>query len=207
MNGASSAYFFQADLMNLPFEDGFFDIAWSSGVIHHTPDAPQAFGAIARKVKPGGRFFVSVYGKDRHHYRLFRRLFPFARHLPVSLIYLMSVVLALPLFFAFNGALFMVRTLHRNENPPYRFLGFMIENLNYKSYGSIALNLFDQLHPPYQSTHTVDEVQQWFKSNGFCETVVTESIGMVGIRGIKNGVSKEEVTHDSILCSHRPSGA
>jgi SAM-dependent methyltransferase len=186
MNGADRTYFFQADLMNLPFEDGFFDAAWSSGVIHHTPDPRKAFGAIARKVKPGGRFFVSVYGKDRHHYRLFRHFLPFAPRLPVSLIYLLAAVLALPLFLAFNGALFMVRALHKNEKPPYRFLGFMIENIGYKSYGSIVLNLFDQLHPRYQSEHTVDEVQEWFKSNGFRETVVTESVGMVGIRGIKS---------------------
>jgi SAM-dependent methyltransferase len=183
---ASGAYFFRANLFHLPFRDDFFDVGWSSGVIHHTPDPARAFAAIARKLKPGGRLFVSVYGRNLHHYRLFRRLLPFARHLPVYLTYLLSALLAGFLYLGFNSALFLVRMLYRNNNPPYRFLGFTIENINYKSYRSILLNLFDQLHPRFQSEHSVDEVQAWFAANGFCDTVVTESIGMVGIRGTKS---------------------
>jgi SAM-dependent methyltransferase/uncharacterized protein YbaR (Trm112 family) len=181
----NSAYFFRADLFHLPFQDDFFDVGWSSGVIHHTPDPAKAFAAIARKVKPGGRLFVSVYGKDLHHYRLFRRLLPFARHLPVYVTYLLSAVLAAFLYVGFNAALFIVRMLHRNQNPPYRFFNFTIENISYKSYRSILLNLFDQLHPRFQSEHSIDEVQAWFVANGFRDTVTMESVGMVGIRGIK----------------------
>jgi ubiquinone/menaquinone biosynthesis C-methylase UbiE len=181
----NSAYFFRADLFQLPFRDDFFDVGWSSGVIHHTPDAAKAFAAIARKIKPGGQLFVSVYGKDLHHYRLFRRLLPFARHLPVYVTYLLSVVLAAFLYVGFNAALFLVRMFHRNQNSPYRFLNFTIENIGYKSYRSILLNLFDQLHPRFQSEHSVDEVQAWFAANGFRDTVIMESVGMVGIRGMK----------------------
>jgi hypothetical protein len=47
------------------------------------------------------------------------------------------------------------------------------------------LNLFDQLHPRFQSEHSVDEVQAWFAANGFRDTTIMESVGMVGIRGIK----------------------
>lgn len=193
MTSSGNAQFFRADLLKLPFRDGFFDVAWSSGVIHHTPDARKAFGAIARTVKPGGRFFVSVYGVDRHHYRLFRHFLPFTPHLPVSVTYLLSAALAVPLFVAFNGALFIIRALHKHKRPPYWFLGFTVENISYKSYRSIVLNLFDQLHPKFQSEHSVAEVQEWFKSNGFGETVVTELVGMVGIRGLKHQLSPKRV--------------
>ena len=179
------ARFFLADLFALPFKDSFFDVAWSSGVIHHTPDPAMAFASIAKKVRPGGRLFVSVYGKDLHHYRLFRRLLPFTRRLPASATYLVSVLLSGILFIAFNAALFVVRLLQGNRKPPYRFMGFTVENIDYKSYRSILLNLFDQLHPHYQSEHSIDEVQAWFVSNGFHDTVIVESIGMVGIRGTK----------------------
>lgn len=179
------AYFFKADLFSLPFRDSFFDVAWSSGVIHHTPDPARAFASIAKKVCRGGRLFVSVYGKDLHHYRLFRRFLPFTRHLPVSVTYLVSALLAAALYIAFNGALAVVRVSQRHRKPPYRFMGFTVENIDYKSYRSILLNLFDQLHPRYQSEHSIDEVQGWFRGNGFHETVVVESIGMVGIRGTK----------------------
>ena len=79
----------------------------------------------------------------------------------------------------------MVKAQRGNEKPPYRFLGFSIENTTYKTYSSIVLNLFDQLHPEFQSEHSVEEVKGWFELNGFESIVVTESSGMVGVRGIK----------------------
>lgn len=181
----SNVFFVQAELLNLPFKNGYFDVVWCSGVLHHTPDPKEAFQSIASKVKGGGRLFVSVYGKDLHHYRVFRHLLPFARRLPPSIIYILSASLAVPLYVAFNTSLVMVKALRENEKPPYKFLGFSIENTTYKTYSSIVLNLFDQLHPEFQSEHSVEEVKGWFKLNGFESIVVTESSGMVGVRGIR----------------------
>ena len=178
--------FFQADLFRLPFKDGFADIAWSSGVIHHTPNPAKAFAAIARKVKPGGRIFLSVYSKDLHHYRLLRRLMPFARHLPVACTYFLATLVAVPAYLAFNTALFLVRLMYHNRKPPYRFLGFEIENTRSQSYRGILLNIFDQIHPHYQSEHSVDEVRGWFTANGLSDVTIVESVGMVGVRGIKS---------------------
>ena len=56
-------------------------------------------------------------------------------------------------------------------------LGFSIENTTYKTYSSIVLNLFDQLHPEFQSEHSVEEVKGWFELNGLESIVVTESSG------------------------------
>jgi hypothetical protein len=126
-----------------------------------------------------------VYGTDLHHYRLFRRLLPFARHLPVSVTFVLSAILSLPLYIAFNTALALLRLRQRGQLPPYRLYVFTVENIEYKSYRSILLNLFDQLHPQYQSEHSVDEVQRWFTDNQFEHLVVVESVGMVGIRGTR----------------------
>src|SRR5262249_41241718 len=38
-----------------------FDIVVSSGVLHHTKDAPRAFASIVRKAKPGGIVVVGLY--------------------------------------------------------------------------------------------------------------------------------------------------
>lgn len=51
------------DAENLPFDDGFFDLVYSWGVIHHSPDTPRAISEIFRVLKPGGRCRVMIYNK------------------------------------------------------------------------------------------------------------------------------------------------
>ena len=53
----------QADAENLPFPDASFDLVYSWGVIHHTPDTPKAAREIIRVLKPGGTFKVMIYNK------------------------------------------------------------------------------------------------------------------------------------------------
>ena len=53
----------QADLMEAPFRDGFFDLIIADGVLHHTPDTQAAVRALYRKVRPGGQLFFYVYRK------------------------------------------------------------------------------------------------------------------------------------------------
>ena len=52
-----------ADAENLPFPDGTFDIVYSWGVIHHTPDTRCAAREILRVLRPGGRLCVMVYNR------------------------------------------------------------------------------------------------------------------------------------------------
>jgi ubiquinone/menaquinone biosynthesis C-methylase UbiE len=52
-----------SDAENLPFADGTFDLVYSWGVIHHTPDTPRAAREILRVLRPGGRFCVMVYNR------------------------------------------------------------------------------------------------------------------------------------------------
>ncbi len=53
----------QADLFKLPFRTELFDIVYSIGVLHHTPDARGAFHAIQPLVKPGGFFSIFMHGQ------------------------------------------------------------------------------------------------------------------------------------------------
>lgn len=53
-----------ADAENLPFVDASFDIVYSWGVIHHSPDTPRAFAEIARVLRPGGLARIMIY-QDR----------------------------------------------------------------------------------------------------------------------------------------------
>jgi SAM-dependent methyltransferase len=65
----------QADLFKLPFRPETFDIAYSIGVLHHTPDAKGAFQAMQPLVRRGGFFSIFVHGQgNRVLYAVNRRL-------------------------------------------------------------------------------------------------------------------------------------
>jgi len=51
------------DAESLPFEDGTFDVVYSWGVLHHTPDPAQAIREAVRMVRPGGRLCVMLYAR------------------------------------------------------------------------------------------------------------------------------------------------
>jgi SAM-dependent methyltransferase len=50
-----------ADAEKLPFEAATFDIVYSWGVLHHSPDTEQAFREVSRVLRPGGVFRGMVY--------------------------------------------------------------------------------------------------------------------------------------------------
>ncbi len=51
------------DAESLPFPDASFDLAYSWGVIHHTPRTDLAAREILRVLRPGGEFRVMVYNR------------------------------------------------------------------------------------------------------------------------------------------------
>ncbi len=55
----------QADLHRLPLRNDF-DLAYSIGVLHHTPRPGRSFAAIARHVRPGGSVACWVYGRENN---------------------------------------------------------------------------------------------------------------------------------------------
>jgi len=50
-----------ADAENLPFDDASFDIVYSWGVLHHTPNTPKAIDEAWRVLRPGGSARIMVY--------------------------------------------------------------------------------------------------------------------------------------------------
>jgi ubiquinone/menaquinone biosynthesis C-methylase UbiE len=50
-----------ADAERLPFADGSFDVVYTFGVVHHTPDTQRAVDEIYRVLKPGGLAVIGVY--------------------------------------------------------------------------------------------------------------------------------------------------
>lgn len=57
-----------ADAENLPFENTYFDIVYSFGVLHHTPDTQKAINEVYRVLKPGGEAYIMLYNKISLNY-------------------------------------------------------------------------------------------------------------------------------------------
>ena len=51
------------DAEHLDFADDTFDIVYSWGVLHHSPNTPQAFREVHRVLKPGGAARIMIYSK------------------------------------------------------------------------------------------------------------------------------------------------
>lgn len=57
-----------ADAERLPFHDNTFDVYYSNGVLHHTPETASAIREAHRILKPGGTAKVMLYHRDSWAY-------------------------------------------------------------------------------------------------------------------------------------------
>jgi ubiquinone/menaquinone biosynthesis C-methylase UbiE len=59
--------FLTGDAENLPFPDDSFDVVYSFGVLHHTPNTRRAFEEVRRVLRPGGEAVVMLYHSRSSH--------------------------------------------------------------------------------------------------------------------------------------------
>lgn len=160
----------QADVFQLPFAAASFDIVFSMGVLHHTPDCKRAFQSILPLVKPGGTVAIWVYGHVgafRHFSDFYRR---FTTRLPHGLLHQLCR-LSVPLYH-----LYRIPLLGR----PFQTV-FPI-SMHPKARWRV-LDTFDWYAPRYQSHHTYPEVFRWFKEAGLADIDVLDF--PVALRGTR----------------------
>jgi ubiquinone/menaquinone biosynthesis C-methylase UbiE len=62
------------DAENLPFADRTFDIVYSFGVLHHTPDTAKSVAEVHRVLVPGGLAVIMLYHRRSFNYIIHRML-------------------------------------------------------------------------------------------------------------------------------------
>jgi ubiquinone/menaquinone biosynthesis C-methylase UbiE len=63
-----SGEFVHHDAETLPVPSDAFDVVYSNGVLHHTPNTRNVVREIHRVLKPGGKAIVMMYAENSWHY-------------------------------------------------------------------------------------------------------------------------------------------
>lgn len=169
--------FVRADMMDNIFTPAF-DVAVCRSAIMLASSPPETFKSIARALKPGGKFLISVYTKkspmrelcDDHFRELFRKMEKREAFEALQEFTLFGKVLSelkvnvdipqdLPILQIKQGTYDLQRLIY------YHFLKcFWNEEWGMKN--STIVN-FDWYHPEYTYRFTKEEIASWYEDSGF----------------------------------------
>jgi SAM-dependent methyltransferase len=159
IGGRQGVHLIQADIFALPFRSQTFDLAYSIGVLHHTPDPAAAFQHVADVVKPNGRFAVYLYSRYGISHRasdVIRRL---TTRLPLAVMWAVSAA-AVPLYYLYRIP--VVGTISNLALPIS-----MERHWRWR-----WLDTFDWYTPKYQFKYLYPEIFRWYQDAGFHEVEV-----------------------------------
>jgi len=164
----------QADLFKLPFKDEQFDVLYSLGVLHHTPNTQEAFSAVSKKVKKGGVMSVWLYGaywlrKSANQDRIRKWI---TSKLSSTQLYRFSI------FASYLYYLYKIPFLGTalRETIPIA----MDKDKDVR-----ALNTHDLYSPEYINRHYIDELYVWYRNEDFEN--MEPSRYLLGMRATKKG--------------------
>jgi ubiquinone/menaquinone biosynthesis C-methylase UbiE/uncharacterized protein YbaR (Trm112 family) len=171
---AHRVHYLQGNILELPLLPKSFDMVHTSGVLHHTPSTYRAFRSISRAVKPGGKLYVQLYRRRPNWIHAVNvSLRAVTTRMPMRLLYGLCY-LASPAHAA------MSRLMHflRGEPAPPKAITRVR-----------AVQMFDNYSPRYQYRHTVPEIMDLFKSEGYKDfkdvTLDNEARHMLAVLGRK----------------------
>ena len=126
--GLDRVQFVETDLRRPGLKAAAFDLVYSAGVLHHTPDPRASFAHLVRLARPGGAIVVGVYNTYARIPNRIRRLVARASRFRVI---------------PFDPV------LRERRNEPERREAWVR----------------DQYRHPEEHSHTLREVQRWFREN------------------------------------------
>lgn len=163
-NTNPNVHYIQGDLQIPPFPSGYFDIVYSTGVIHHTNNTELSFSCISELVKNSGILYVWLYRpeKDIKH-RALNYVRSFTNKLPILIQY-------------WTYLLFLV---------PQGLIKMRLKGIK-RNWREQLINYFDVLSCEFRHEHTPKEVENWYFKRNFYKIKVTieEYLGF-GILGIR----------------------
>jgi SAM-dependent methyltransferase len=172
----------QADIFAMPFRDQTFELAYSIGVLHHTPDPAGAFARVAAAVAEEGKLAVYLYARYGPAHRMSDAIRVVSTRLPLRAMWALSAA-AIPLYYLYRlpviGKAFRL-ALPISMEADWRWRW---------------LDTFDWYTPRYQWKYLYPEIFRWFRDNGF--EVVDLPGGPIRMSGVRKR-PLEEPRFDSV---------
>jgi len=176
-------HYLQGNILELPLLPASFDLVHTSGVLHHTPSTYRAFRSISKAVKPQGKLYVQLYRRRPAWIHAINvSLRAVTTRLPMGLLYGLCYVTT-PLHAALSR---LVHFLRREPAPPKA------------TARERAVQMFDNYSPPFQYRHTVPEIMDLFRSEGYEDlkdvTLDNEARHMLAVLGRKKAGAQTAAT-------------
>lgn len=192
-------HYIQGNVLELPLLQRSFDMVHSSGVLHHTPSTYRAFRSVSKAVKPGGKVYIQLYRRRPAWIHAINvTLRAITTRMPMNLLYGLCYA-ATPVHAGLS------RLMHklRGEAAPPRATA-----------RERAVQMFDNYSPKYQYRHTVPEIMELFRSEGFEDlkdvTLDNEARHMLAVLGRKSLTPAAETAAQPArpaLTQQQPAGA
>jgi SAM-dependent methyltransferase len=138
---------------------GDLDYIFSIGVLHHIPDPGPVVEAAFRALRPGGHFFVWLYGKEGNglFLSLIKPLRALTKRLPHNLLAFLVEIMYWPLVLYIK----LCRWL------PLPLQGYMLSVLEKMPPEKKRLIIYDQLNPDYAKYYTRFEAEKLLSDGNF----------------------------------------
>lgn len=172
-------HYIQANVLELPLRRQSFDLVHTSGVLHHTPSTYRAFRSISKATKPGGKLYVQLYRRRPTWIHAINvALRAVTTRMPMRLLYGLCYA-ATPVH---SGLSRLMHALRGEPAPPK------------STARERAVQMFDNYSPPFQYRHTVPEIVDLFRSEGYQDmkdvTLDNEARHMLAVLGRKPAESQ-----------------
>jgi SAM-dependent methyltransferase len=131
---------------------GNLDYVFSIGVLHHIPNPAPVVEAAFKALRPGGHFFVWLYGKEGNglYLTLIKPLRVLTKHLPHFILASLVEVMYWPLVIYIKFCYVL----------PLPLRGYMLSVLDKMSPEKRRLIIYDQLNPSYAKYYTHFEAEK-----------------------------------------------
>jgi SAM-dependent methyltransferase len=169
----------QADVFALPFAPDSFDIIYSIGVLHHTPDCGKAVKVLPQFLKPAGTLSVWLYSGYNKWYRFSDIWRKYTSRMGAGRLHSM-VKLAVPVLYNLDRGLRAVPVIGK---PMAGVIHHVFPVSRQSDAEARVLDTFDWYSPRYQSKHTYEQVFRWFEELGMEDLHVGEI--PISVRGRK----------------------